>query len=126
MQIFLILLTCFLLFLIIKPLFKKKEKKEHESGLVDFDKKELKRAAETFEIEFIEQKDKSLKAIKIINTLQFGLIEVVFFRGSIYSDKGLTFAQFNDANGSKKKLIFYLDDLTNNDIILILTFLNKL
>jgi hypothetical protein len=125
MQIFLILLTCFLFFLIIKPLFKKKEKK-HEQGLVDFDKKELKRAAETFEIEFIEQKDKSLKAIKIVNTLQFGLIEVVFFRGSIYSDKGLTFAQFNDANGSKKKLAFYLDDLTNNDIILILTFLNKL
>jgi hypothetical protein len=26
------------------------------SGLVDFDKKELKRASETFEIEFIEQK----------------------------------------------------------------------
>jgi hypothetical protein len=125
MQIFLILLTCFLFFLIIKPLFKKKEKK-HEQGLVDFDKKELKRAAETFEIEFIEQKDKSLKAIKIVNTLQFGLIEIVFFRGSIYSDKGLTFAQFNDANGSKKKLAFYLDDLTNNDIILILTFLNKL
>jgi hypothetical protein len=125
MQIFLILLTCFLFFLIIKPLFKKKEKK-HEQGLVDFDKKELKRAAETFEIEFIEQKDKSLKAIKIVNTLQFGLIEVVFFRGSIYSDKGLTFAQFNDANGSKKKLVFYLDELTNNDIILILTFLNKL
>ena len=126
MQIFLILLTCFLFFLIIKPLFKKKEKKEYEQGLFDFDKKELKRAAETFEIEFIEQKDKSLKAIKIINTLQFGLIEIVFFRGSIYSDKGLTFAQFNNANGSKKKLVFYLDDLTNNDIILILTFLNKL
>ena len=126
MQIFLILLTCFLFFLIIKPLFKKKEKKEHESGLIDFDKKELKRASETFEIEFIEQKDKSLKAIKIVNTLQFGLIEVVFFSGSIYSDNGLTFAQFNNANGSKKKLIFHLDELTNNDIILILTFLNKL
>jgi hypothetical protein len=56
MQIFLILFTCFLFFLIIKPLFKKKEKKEHEQGLVNFDKKELKRASETFEMNSLSKK----------------------------------------------------------------------
>jgi hypothetical protein len=64
----------------------------------------------------------SLKATKVVNTAQFGLITIDIFKGERYSDNGLNFIEVKQDN----KTVCVFDEMSNNDLILCLMMAKRL
>ena len=105
-----------------------KKDNENEKQIIEFDNKDLQT---DFKLKFESIKNLSgdnYKAIKLINTLQFGTIQIEIFKGSAYSDfDNLHWVELRSlSNEYKTNEPIILSEMDTNDLIILLTFINKI
>ena len=105
-----------------------KKDNENEKQIIEFDNKDLQT---DFKLKFEEVKNLSgdnYKALKLINTLQFGTIQIEIFKGSAYSDfDNLHWVELRSlSNEYKTNEPIILSEMDTNDLIILLTFINKI
>jgi hypothetical protein len=99
-----------------------------DGNIIEFDDKDLQT---DFKLKFEPIKNLSgdnYKAIKLINTFQFGTIQIEIFKGSAYSDfDNLHWVELRSlSNEYKTNQPIILSEMDTNDIIILLTFINKI
>ena len=109
----------------IEPMNKTDDK---NSSIIDFDSNNLQT---DFKLKFEQVKNLSgdnYKAVKLINTLQFGTIQIEIFKGSAYSDfDNLHWIELRSlSNQYKTDEPIILTEMDTNDLIILLTFINKI
>jgi hypothetical protein len=109
----------------IEPMNKTDDK---NSSIIDFDSNNLQT---DFKLKFEQVKNLSgdnYKAVKLINTLQFGTIQIEIFKGSAYSDfDNLHWIELRSlSNEYKTNQPIILSEMDTNDLIILLTFINKI
>lgn len=99
-----------------------------DGNIIEFDDKDLQT---DFKLKFEPIKNLSgdnYKAIKLINTFQFGTIQIEIYKGSAYSDfDNLHWIELRSlTNEYKTNEPIILSEMDTNDIIILLTFINKI
>lgn len=106
---------------------------ENEPQTIDFDKSNI---GIDFKLIFEPIKNLSgdnLKAIKIINTVRFGSVQIEIFKGSSFSDDPLKhwieikeYKRLTNKSKEDEREPIILSEMDTNDLIILLTFINKL
>jgi len=101
---------------------------DENSSIIDFDSKDLQT---DFKLKFELIKNLSgenYKAIKLINTFRFGTVEIEIKKGSAYSDfDNLHWVEIRSlSNQYKTDEPIILTEMDTNDLIILLTFINKI
>ena len=106
---------------------------ENEPQTIDFDKSNI---GIDFKLIFEPIKNLSgdnLKAIKIINTVRFGSVQIEIFKGSSFSDDPLKhwveikeYKRITNKSKEDEREPIILSEMDTNDLIILLTFINKL
>jgi len=101
---------------------------DENSSIIDFDYKDLQI---DFKLKFEPIKNLSgdnYKAIKLINTFRFGTVEIEIKKGSAYSDfDNLHWVEIRSlSNEYKTDEPIILTEMDTNDLIILLTFINKI
>jgi len=132
-SVFVLLFLFYLIFTKSKDDKTIKEDNENEPQTIDFDNSNI---GIDFKLTFEPIKNLSgdnLKAIKIINTVRFGSVQIEIFKGSSFSDDPLKhWIEIKEykriANKSKEdeREPIILSEMDTNDLIILLTFINKL
>jgi len=99
-----------------------------DDNIIEFDAKDLQT---DFKLKFEPIKNLSgdnYKAIKLINTFRFGTVEVLINKGSAYSDfDNLHWVEIRAlCNEYKTDEPIILTEMDTNDLIILLTFINKI
>jgi len=99
-----------------------------DDNIIEFDAKDLQT---DFKLKFEPIKNLSgdnYKAIKLINTFRFGTVEVAINKGSAYSDfDNLHWVEIRSlSNEYKTDEPIILTEMDTNDLIILLTFINKI
>lgn len=99
-----------------------------DDNIIDFDVKDLQT---DFKLKFEPIKNlagENYKAIKLINTYRFGTVEIVIMKGSAYSDfDNLHWVEIRSlSNEYKTDEPIILTEMDTNDLIILLTFINKI
>lgn len=99
-----------------------------DDNIIEFDVKDLQT---DFKLKFEPIKNLSgdnCKAIKLINTFQFGTIQIEIYKGSAYSDfDNLHWIELRSlSNEYKTNEPIILTEMDTNDLIILLTFINKI
>ena len=110
-----------------------KEDNENEPQTIDFDNSNI---GIDFKLTFEPIKNLSgdnLKAIKIINTIRFGSVQIEIFKGSSFSDDPLKhwieikeYKRLTNKSKEDEREPIILSEMDTNDVIILLTFINKL
>lgn len=108
-----------------------KKDDENEKQIIEFDDKDLQT---DFKLKFDRIPNLSgenYKAIKHINTLRFGTVEIEIKKGSAYSDfDNLHWVEIRLLYGEYKHITIdepiILTEMDTNDLIILLTFINKI
>jgi hypothetical protein len=101
---------------------------DENSSIIDFDSNNLQT---DFKLKFEIIKNLSgenYKAIKLINTFRFGTVEIEIKKGSAYSDfDNLHWVEIRSlSNQYKTDEPIILTEMDTNDLIILLTFINKI
>jgi len=109
----------------IEPMNKTDDK---NSSIIEFDAKDLQT---DFKLKFDLMPNLSgenYKAIKLINTFRFGTVEIEIKKGSAYSDfDNLHWVEIRSlSNEYKTDEPIILTEMDTNDLIILLTFINKI
>lgn len=101
---------------------------DKNSSIIDFDSNNLQT---DFKLKFELIKNLSgenYKAIKLINTFRFGTVEIEIKKGSAYSDfDNLHWIEIRSlSNEYKTDEPIILTEMDTNDLIILLTFINKI
>ena len=106
---------------------------ENEPQTIDFDKSNI---GIDFKLIFEPIKNLSgdnLKAIKIINTVRFGSVQIEIFNGSSFSDDPVKhwieikeYKRLTNKSKEDEREPIVLSEIDTNDVIILLTFINKL
>lgn len=99
-----------------------------DDNIIEFDVKDLQT---DFKLKFEPIKNlagENYKAIKLINTYRFGTVEIVIMKGSAYSDfDNLHWVEIRSlSNEYKTDEPIILTEMDTNDLIILLTFINKI
>jgi len=99
-----------------------------DDNIIEFDAKDLQT---DFKLKFEPIKNLSgdnYKAIKLINTFRFGTVEVLINKGSAYSDfDNLHWVEIRSlSNEYQTDEPIILTEMDTNDLIILLTFINKI
>jgi len=132
-SVFVLLFLFYLIFTKSKDNKTIKEDNENEPQTIDFDNSNI---GIDFKLIFEPIKNLSgdnLKAIKIINTVRFGSVQIEIFKGSSFSDDPLKhWIEIKEYKRIANKLKederepIILSEMDTNDLIILLTFINKL
>ena len=132
-SVFVLLFLFYLIFTKSKDDKTIKEDNENEPQTIDFDKSNI---GIDFKLTFEPIKNLSgdnLKAIKIINTVRFGSVQIEIFKGSSFSDDPLKhwveikeYKRLTNKSKEDEREPIILSEMDTNDLIILLTFINKL
>ena len=132
-SVFVLLFLFYLIFTKSKDDKTIKEDNENEPQTIDFDKSNI---GIDFKLIFEPIKNLSgdnLKAIKIINTVRFGSVQIEIFKGSSFSDDPLKhwveikeYKRITNKSKEDEREPIILSEMDTNDLIILLTFINKL
>jgi hypothetical protein len=132
-SVFVLLFLFYLIFTKSKDDKTIKEDNENEPQTIDFDKSNI---GIDFKLIFEPIKNLSgdnLKAIKIINTVRFGSVQIEIFKGSSFSDDPLKhwveikeYKRLTNKSKEDEREPIILSEMDTNDLIILLTFINKL
>ena len=132
-SVFVLLFLFYLIFTKSKDDKTIKEDNENEPQTIDFDKSNI---GIDFKLTFEPIKNLSgdnLKAIKIINTIRFGSVQIEIFKGSSFSDDPLKhwieikeYKRLTNKSKEDEREPIILSEMDTNDVIILLTFINKL
>lgn len=132
-SVFVLLFLFYLIFTKSKDDKTIKEDNENEPQIIDFDKSNI---GIDFKLTFEPIKNLSgdnLKAIKIINTVRFGSVQIEIFKGSSFSDDPLKhwieikeYKRLTNKSKEDEREPIILSEMDTNDVIILLTFINKL
>lgn len=131
--VFALLLLFYLMFSKSKDYKAINKDNENEPQTIDFDKSNI---GIDFKLTFEPIKNLSgdnLKAIKIINTVRFGSVQIEIFKGSSFSDDPLKhwieikeYKRTTNKSKEDEREPIILSEMDTNDVIILLTFINKL
>ena len=132
-SVFVLLFLFYLIFTKSKDDKTIKEDNENEPQTINFDKSNI---GIDFKLTFEPIKNLSgdnLKAIKIINTVRFGSVQIEIFKGSSFSDDPLKhwieikeYKRITNKSKEDEREPIILSEMDTNDVIILLTFINKL
>jgi len=132
-SVFVLLFLFYLIFTKSKDDKTIKEDNENEPQTIDFDNSNI---GIDFKLTFEPIKNLSgdnLKAIKIINTVRFGSVQIEIFKGSSFSDDPLKhwieikeYKRITNKLKEDEREPIILSEMDTNDLIILLTFINKL
>ena len=132
-SVFVLLFLFYLIFTKSKDNKTIKEDNENEPQTIDFDNSNI---GIDFKLTFEPIKNLSgdnLKAIKIINTVRFGSVQIEIFKGSSFSDDPLKhwieikeYKRRTNKSKEDEREPIILSEMDTNDLIILLTFINKL
>ena len=132
-SVFVLLFLFYLIFTKSKDNKTIKEDNENEPQTIDFDNSNI---GIDFKLIFEPIKNLSgdnLKAIKIINTVRFGSVQIEIFKGSSFSDDPLKhwieikeYKRITNKLKEDEREPIILSEMDTNDLIILLTFINKL
>ena len=132
-SVFVLLFLFYLIFTKSKDDKTIKEDNENEPQTIDFDNSNI---GIDFKLIFEPIKNLSgdnLKAIKIINTVRFGSVQIEIFKGSSFSDDPLKhwveikeYKRLTNKSKEDEREPIILSEMDTNDLIILLTFINKL
>jgi hypothetical protein len=132
-SVFVLLFLFYLIFTKSKDNKTIKEDNENEPQTIDFDNSNI---GIDFKLTFEPIKNLSgdnLKAIKIINTVRFGSVQIEIFKGSSFSDDPLKhwieikeYKRITNKSKEDEREPIILSEMDTNDLIILLTFINKL
>ena len=132
-SVFVLLFLFYLIFTKSKDDKTIKEDNENEPQTIDFDNSNI---GIDFKLIFEPIKNLSgdnLKAIKIINTVRFGSVQIEIFKGSSFSDDPLKhwveikeYKRITNKSKEDEREPIILSEMDTNDLIILLTFINKL
>lgn len=132
-SVFVLLFLFYLIFTKSKDNKTIKEDNENEPQIIDFDNSNI---GIDFKLIFEPIKNLSgdnLKAIKIINTVRFGSVQIEIFKGSSFSDDPLKhwieikeYKRITNKSKEDEREPIILSEMDTNDLIILLTFINKL
>lgn len=132
-SVFVLLFLFYLIFTKSKDYKTIKEDNENEPQTIDFDNSNI---GIDFKLTFEPIKNLSgdnLKAIKIINTVRFGSVQIEIFKGSSFSDDPLKhwieikeYKRLTNKSKEDEREPIILSEMDTNDVIILLTFINKL
>lgn len=132
-SVFVLLFLFYLIFTKSKDDKTIKEDNENEPQTIDFDNSNI---GIDFKLTFEPIKNLSgdnLKAIKIINTVRFGSVQIEIFKGSSFSDDPLKhwieikeYKRLTNKSKEDEREPIILSEMDTNDVIILLTFINKL
>jgi len=132
-SVFVLLFLFYLIFTKSKDDKTIKEDNENEPQTIDFDNSNI---GIDFKLTFEPIKNLSgdnLKAIKIINTVRFGSVQIEIFKGSSFSDDPLKhwieikeYKRITNKSKEDEREPIILSEMDTNDLIILLTFINKL
>ena len=132
-SVFVLLFLFYLIFTKSKDDKTIKEDNENEPQTINFDKSNI---GIDFKLTFEPIKNLSgdnLKAIKIINTVRFGSVQIEIFKGSSFSDDPLKhwieikeYKRLTNKSKEDEREPIILSEMDTNDVIILLTFINKL
>jgi len=132
-SVFVLLFLFYLIFTKSKDDKTIKEDNENEPQTIDFDNSNI---GIDFKLTFEPIKNLSgdnLKAIKIINTIRFGSVQIEIFKGSSFSDDPLKhwieikeYKRLTNKSKEDEREPIILSEMDTNDVIILLTFINKL
>ena len=131
-SVFVLLFLFYLIFTKSKDNKTIKEDNENEPQTIDFDNSNI---GIDFKLTFEPIKNLSgdnLKA-KIINTVRFGSVQIEIFKGSSFSDDPLKhwieikeYKRITNKSKEDEREPIILSEMDTNDLIILLTFINKL
>ena len=103
-------------------------RKENKDKLTRRNEIEFKNVDETitFNLDFNEQKDGSLMAIKHFQTKQFGAFRITIYKGAQYCENGLNCIKVEKVLKGSGFAPAFIGDLTDDDLIIIFTLIKKL
>ena len=115
-----VLLSLFALCALLAFYLLKKESKEALTRRTEISFNQSNEDALIFHLDFNQQKDGSFIGLKYINSARFGMVKVTVYKGVQYSDNGLNYIEIKRGTN-----VVSLDEMTDNDLILILTLIKK-
>lgn len=103
-------------------------KKENKDKLTRRNEIEFKNVDEpiTFSLDFNEQKDGSMMAIKHFQTKQFGAFRITIYKGAQYCEDDLNCIKVEKVLKGSGFAPAFIGDLTDDDLIIIFTLIKKL
>tara|TARA_R110000824_G_C15104460_1_gene666572 strand:+ start:354 stop:722 length:369 start_codon:yes stop_codon:yes gene_type:complete len=103
-------------------------RKENKDKLTRRNEIEFKNVDETmtFNLDFNEQKDGSLMAIKHFQTKQFGAFRITIYKGAQYCEDNLNCIKVEKVLKGSGFAPAFIGDLTDDDLIIIFTLIKKL